>query len=35
MKEVTNMESQVISIYINIYILNINIFINITKRDNG
>ena len=35
MKEVSNMESQVISIYINIYILNINIFIDITKRDNG
>ena len=36
MKEVSNMESQVIGIYINIYIyiLNINIFIKITKRAN-
>ena len=34
MKEVSNMESQVISININIYILNINIFIKITKRAN-
>ena len=37
MKEVSNMESQVIGIYINIdiYILKINISINITKRANG